>query len=167
MPGLSVGKFDRSGYKSTTPYLCKKNLLEFLINNLAELDAQIPVLAEALAGRRKIALYGNLGAGKTTLVQAFCRWLGVEESPTSPTFSLINEYGYRDAADQPALVHHLDLYRLNSLQEALDIGIEEILDDPWYCFMEWPQLVEPLLPDDAAKIQLEILSETARRLLIL
>ncbi|MCB9314656.1 MAG: tRNA (adenosine(37)-N6)-threonylcarbamoyltransferase complex ATPase subunit type 1 TsaE [Lewinellaceae bacterium] len=145
----------------------KKIPLEILINNLAELDAQIPAIAEALAGRRKIALYGNLGSGKTTLVQAFCRWLGVEDSPTSPTFSLINEYGYRDATNQPALVHHLDLYRLNSTQEAFDIGIEEILDDPWYCFIEWPQLVEPMLPDDAAKIQLEILSETARRLLIL
>ena len=141
--------------------------MEILINNLAELDAQIPAIAEALARRRKIALYGNLGSGKTTLVQAFCRWLGVEDSPTSPTFSLINEYGYRDATNQPALVHHLDLYRLNSTQEAFDIGIEEILDDPWYCFIEWPQLVEPMLPDDAAKIQLEILSETARRLLIL
>ncbi|MBL7776165.1 MAG: tRNA (adenosine(37)-N6)-threonylcarbamoyltransferase complex ATPase subunit type 1 TsaE, partial [Saprospiraceae bacterium] len=79
----------------------------------------------------------------------------------------INEYGYRDAEGQPALVHHLDLYRLNRLEEALDIGIEEILYDPWYCFIEWPQLIEPILPDDCAKIQLDFLSETARRLLIL
>lgn len=145
----------------------KKIAVEILINGLAELDAQMPVLAETLNGRRKIALYGNLGAGKTTLVQAFCRWLGVEDSPTSPTFSLINEYGYRDSDDQPALVHHIDLYRLNSAQEAFDIGIEEILYDPWYCFIEWPQIIEPLLPEETVKIQLDILSETARRLLIL
>lgn len=141
--------------------------MEILIDNLAGLDAQVPVLADALGGRRKIALYGSLGSGKTTLVQAFCRWLGVDDNPTSPTFSLINEYGYRDAANQAALVHHLDLYRLNTVQEAFDIGIEEILDDPWYCFIEWPQLIEHILPADTAKIQLEILSETARRLLIL
>jgi tRNA threonylcarbamoyladenosine biosynthesis protein TsaE len=127
----------------------------------------MPELAAMLGEQRKVALYGTLGAGKTSLVQAFCRWLGVEDSPTSPTFSLINEYGYRDVANQPALVHHLDLYRLNTLEEAFDIGIEEILYDPWYCFIEWPQLIEAILPEDTVKIQLEIMSETARRLLIL
>ncbi len=127
----------------------------------------MPELAGLLDRRRKVALYGDLGAGKTTLVQAFCRYLGVEDSPVSPTFSLINEYGYRDAEGRLALVHHLDLYRLNTLQEAFDIGIEDILYDPWYCFIEWPQLVEPILPEDTVKIQLDILSETARRLLIL
>ena len=108
-----------------------------------------------------------MGAGKTTLVKAFCQWLGVPHTTSSPTFALVNEYRYRDGSGQPALLHHLDLYRLNTLQEALDIGIEELLDDPWFCFIEWPQIIEPLLPSDTAKIQLEILSETARRLLIL
>ncbi len=141
--------------------------MELLIQHLAELEAAIPAIADALGARRKVALYGSLGAGKTTLVQAFCRWLGVEEPTTSPTFSLINEYGFHDRQGYPALVHHLDLYRLNTVQEALDIGVEDLLYDPWYCFIEWPQLIEPLLPEDAAKIQLDILSETARRLLIL
>lgn len=141
--------------------------MEIILHTLAELDAAIPVLAETIGSRRKVALYGTLGAGKTTLVQAFCRWLGVEDTPVSPTFSLVNEYGYRDAEGRLSLVHHLDLYRLSSLREALDIGIEELLDDPWYCFIEWPQLIEPILPDDTVKIQLDILSETARRLLIL
>lgn len=127
----------------------------------------MPRLTEILGARRKVALYGNLGAGKTTLVQAFCRRLGVEDNATSPTFSLVNEYRYLDDAGEPALVHHLDLYRLNSPQEALDAGIGELLYDPWYCFIEWPQLIEPFLPEDAVKIQLDILSETARRLLIL
>ncbi len=145
----------------------KKNLVEILINKLSGLDAQMPILAEALAGRRKVALYGTLGAGKTTLVQAFCRWLGVVDTANSPTFSLINEYEYRDSEGQSALVHHLDLYRLNTVQEAFDIGIEEILYDPWYCFIEWPQLIEDMLPDDCVKIQLDILTETSRRLLIL
>ncbi|TNE53988.1 MAG: tRNA (adenosine(37)-N6)-threonylcarbamoyltransferase complex ATPase subunit type 1 TsaE [Bacteroidetes bacterium] len=141
--------------------------MEILIHSLSELDDAMPVLADALGSRRKIALYGNLGAGKTTLVQAFCRWLGVEDTPTSPTFSLINEYGYRDTDGKLALVHHLDLYRLKNEQEAFDIGIEEVLYDPWYCFIEWPQVVEAMLPEETVKIQLDILSETARRLLIL
>ena len=126
----------------------------------------MPDLAQALGKRRKVALYGELGAGKTTFVQAFCRRLGVEDTPASPTFSLINEYGYRDAEGRQMLVHHLDLYRLNSIQEAFDIGIEEILYDPWYCFIEWPQLIEPMLPEETVKIQLEILSKTARRITI-
>jgi len=141
--------------------------MELFISSQIALDAAMPALAAALGNRRKIALYGDLGAGKTTLVQAFCRWLGVEDTPTSPTFSLINEYTYRDAGGSPALVHHLDLYRLKNLEEALDIGIEEILHDPWYCFIEWPQVIEPLLPEDTAKIHLDILSETDRRLLLL
>ena len=141
--------------------------MEILVHNLAELEEAIPRIADALGQRRKVALYGGLGAGKTTLVQAFCRWLGVAETPTSPTFALVHEYGFQDAAGNPALVHHLDLYRLKSAQEALDIGVEELLDDPWYCFMEWPQVIEPLLPENVAKIQLDIWSETARRLLIL
>lgn len=141
--------------------------MEILVDSLAELDDAMPRVAEMLGGRRKVALYGDLGAGKTTLVQAYCRWLGVEDNATSPTFSLVNEYRYFDAAGEPALVHHLDLYRLNSVHEALDAGIGELLFDPWYCFIEWPQLIESFLPEDAVKIQLDILSETARRLLIL
>lgn len=141
--------------------------MEIRISSLAELDDAMPRLAEALGQRRKVALYGELGAGKTTLVQAFCRWLGMEETATSPTFSLINEYRFADREGHPVLLHHLDLYRLKSEREAFDIGIEELLYDPWYCFIEWPQVVEPMLPDDTAKIHLDILSETARRLLIL
>jgi tRNA threonylcarbamoyladenosine biosynthesis protein TsaE len=141
--------------------------MELLIPSLTALDEAMPALADALGNRRKVMLYGDLGAGKTTLVQAFCRWLGVEDTTSSPTFSLINEYGYRNTEGAPALVYHLDLYRLKNLDEALDIGIEEILYDPWYCFIEWPQVIEPLLPEDTAKIHLDILTETTRRLLIL
>lgn len=141
--------------------------LEILIHSLPELDTCIPRVLEALAGRRKIALYGEMGAGKTTFVKAFCRHLGVRETTASPTFSLVNQYSYTEKDGSAALVYHLDLYRLNSLQEALDIGIEDLLYDPWYCIIEWPQLAEPLLPEDAAKIQIEITGETARRILIL
>ncbi|MFN0015436.1 MAG: tRNA (adenosine(37)-N6)-threonylcarbamoyltransferase complex ATPase subunit type 1 TsaE [Saprospiraceae bacterium] len=142
--------------------------MELLIPSLPALDAAMSALAEALGDRRKVALYGGLGAGKTTFVQAFCRWLGVTDTPTSPTFSLVNEYTYPEPGGQGILrVHHLDLYRLKNTEEALDIGIEEILFDHWYCFIEWPQVVEPLLPEDTAKIHFDILGATQRRLLLL
>lgn len=141
--------------------------MEIVISSLTELDASIPGVLKALAGRRKIALYGDMGAGKTTLVKAICRYLGVLETTASPTFSLINQYHYLEKDGSTALFYHLDLYRLKSPDEALDIGIEDLLYDPWYCVIEWPQLAEPLLPKDAAKIQIQITGKTARRLIIL
>ncbi len=141
--------------------------MEFLIHHSSELADIIPEVLNGLDNRKKIALYGQMGAGKTTFVKAFCNYLGVEEESASPTFALINEYSYHDESEGLALIHHLDLYRLKSVEEAIDIGIEEVLYDPWYCFIEWPQLVESILPEDTAKIQIDILGETQRRLLIL
>lgn len=141
--------------------------MEIIVNSLSELDACIPRVLEALGGRRKIALYGEMGAGKTTFVKAFCRHLGVKETTASPTFSLVNQYIYAEKDGSTALFYHLDLYRLKNAQEALDIGIEDFLHDPFYCVIEWPQLAESLLPHDAAKIQIEITGETSRRLVIL
>ena len=141
--------------------------MEINIHSVQELDTAIPLVLEALAGRRKIALYGEMGAGKTTFVKAFCRYLGVRETTASPTFSLVNQYSYTGKDGSKSLFYHLDLYRLKTLQEALDIGIEDLLYDPSYCVIEWPQLVEPLFPGDAAKIQIEITGETTRRILIL
>jgi len=119
-------------------------------------------LITALGNRKKIALYGEMGAGKTTFAKAFCKVLGVEGGTASPTFSLINAYPVTDASGAPATIHHLDLYRLRSVIEALDIGIEEVLYDPWYCLIEWPQVIEPILPDDCAVVTIEIVNENAR-----
>lgn len=141
--------------------------MEIIVHSLSELDASIPKVLEVLAGRRKIALYGDMGAGKTTFVKAFCRLLGVRETTASPTFSLVNQYSYTDSAGLQAFFYHLDLYRLKTVQEVLDIGMEDLLYDPFYCVIEWPQLAEPLLPANVAKIQIEITGETSRRLLIL
>jgi tRNA threonylcarbamoyladenosine biosynthesis protein TsaE len=140
--------------------------MEFIIHAPSELLATMPHFVEGLGGRRKIALYGEMGAGKTTLVKALCQYLGVQDTTASPTFSLINQYRYTKSDGSPALFHHLDLYRLNSIQEVFDIGVEELLYDPWYCVIEWPQLVEPMLPEDAVRVEIEITGEQSRRIVL-
>ncbi len=95
------------------------------------------------------ALYGEMGVGKTTLVKCFCKALGVTEEAVSPTFSLVNEYSGTQK------IYHFDLYRLNSPEELLDIGFEEYLSDGAFCFIEWPELAEPFLPNDMVKLWLE------------
>jgi tRNA threonylcarbamoyladenosine biosynthesis protein TsaE len=141
--------------------------MEFIVYAPEALSSLMAHFLDGLAGRRKVALYGDMGAGKTTLVKAVCQHLGVQGNTASPTYALVNEYSYMDAAGQPALIHHLDLYRLNTLREALDIGIEELLDDPWYCFIEWPNLIEPMFSTETAKVYIEITGETTRKLRII
>jgi len=129
--------------------------MEWITHSETALDSVARAVAARLGSRRKVALYGEPGAGKTAFVRAFCRHLGVQDRPSSPTFSLINVYRYLDAG-QEALVHHIDLYRLGRLEEALDIGLEDVLDDPWFCFIEWPELIEPLLPADTARLYVDM-----------
>jgi len=93
--------------------------------------------------------------------------MGVREAVVSPTFSLVNEYSYPDASGVEQLVYHLDLYRLKDVQEALDIGIEDMLYDDHYCLLEWPELVEDLLPDEVVRIKLEIVEHSTRKIVFL
>ncbi len=123
-------------------------------------------LLKQAAGRKKIVLYGEMGAGKTTFVKAFCQYLGVQSLVSSPTFSLVNEYVYVEKGVEK-LIHHLDLYRLKDLEEALDIGIEDYLYDHDYCLIEWPQIIEPLLDADVLKISFEISDNSTRKIVIL
>jgi tRNA threonylcarbamoyladenosine biosynthesis protein TsaE len=110
------------------------------------------------ADRRLWAFTGPLGAGKTTLIQSLCRALGVEEAVSSPTFALVNAY----EAAGGELVYHLDLYRLDSLDEALAMGIEEYLDSGHYCLIEWPAVIEPLLPEEAVQVIIEPMADNCR-----
>ena len=107
------------------------------------------LLGRVLQPGHVIALFGELGTGKTQFVKGICRALGIEESlVTSPTFTIINEYD----ADPP--VFHLDLYRIKSFEEALALGIDEYLDSDGICLIEWPEQVESLLPADTIGIRL-------------
>jgi tRNA threonylcarbamoyladenosine biosynthesis protein TsaE len=109
------------------------------------------LILQSHAERRVFALHGELGAGKTTLIKAFCEALGVAEATSSPSFAIVNEY--RMADDRP--VYHFDLYRLRDARELLDIGFEEYLDSGAYCFIEWPELAEELLPRDVLHLTIE------------
>jgi len=103
------------------------------------------------------AFYGELGAGKTTCIKALCRALGSKDTIASPSFSIVNEYQIPPAASgKPGIIYHMDFFRLKSLEEALDIGTDEYFKkENAYCFVEWPELVESLLPENTVKVRLE------------
>ena len=136
--------------------------MEIIINSPDDLDEVVVALLTFADGRKKFLLSADMGSGKTTFVNAFARYKGVREPTASPTFSLVNEYSYFEN-DTLQLIRHLDLYRLRSETEAQDIGIIEYLDDAHYTFIEWPQIIEPLLDGDEILIRIEQLSEFGRR----
>jgi len=114
------------------------------------------------SGREKILLfYGEMGAGKTTFIKAFCAALGVEDTVSSPTFSIVNEYHYPEGK-----IYHFDCYRLKNQAEALDIGLEEYLYSGNYCLIEWPEKIPDLLPESYLQISLEVQSDQQRKLTI-
>jgi tRNA threonylcarbamoyladenosine biosynthesis protein TsaE len=117
------------------------------------------------AGDVKIWLFtGDMGAGKTTLIKAICHALGAEGDFSSPTYSLANEY---QLSDKKGKIFHLDLYRLRSIEEAIEIGIEDYLFDGSYCLIEWPQLIMPLLKNDAfMTVNITTVSENERKITI-
>lgn len=142
--------------------------MELLIYDLKELGSAAEKVL-AYAGNRKIWCFaGELGAGKTTFIKAICQYLKVQESVTSPTYSLVNEYTFitPDESSEQYL-YHLDLYRLKQIEEALDIGIEEYLYGENYCFIEWAEIIEPILPEDAMKISLTIVEDSVRKIVCL
>lgn len=127
---------------------------------------ELPMVAEqvidALDGRSVVALFGPMGAGKTTLVSAIMEHLGSADTVTSPTFALVNQYYTAD--NQP--VYHFDFYRINSLAEAFDMGYEEYFYSGDLCLVEWPEKIEGLLPDDVMVVRIEPLDETSRHFTI-
>lgn len=121
---------------------------KYLVGSEKELPAVARSLLESYPGRRIFAFHGAMGAGKTTFIKALCRELGVKESPLSPTFNIINEY--RTSGGEP--VFHIDFYRIGKPEEAYDIGYEEYLFSGHYCFLEWPEKITELLPDETVKV---------------
>lgn len=107
---------------------------------------------------RVFAFYGQMGAGKTTFIAAVCKALGIEEPVNSPTFAIVNEY----VADNGETVYHFDCYRLNTLRDALNIGIEEYFASGNICFIEWAENIEELLPVDTVRVNIVIEDDGSR-----
>ena len=105
---------------------------------------------------------GDLGAGKTTFIKAMCSELGILETVTSPTYSLIQEYRTTDNL----IIYHMDFYRIDSLQEAIEAGVEEIISSGAFCMIEWPDKIRPILPDKIAKLNIVYLKEQQRKMVV-
>jgi len=116
---------------------------------------------EVLGGASVVAFYGKMGAGKTTFIKALCEELGITEVVNSPTFSIVNEYR---ADEGGALVYHFDFYRIERIEEVYDLGYEDYFYSGATCLIEWPELVEELLPAGAVRVRIEEEADGARTL---
>lgn len=125
--------------------------MQIEIPNLEALPQAARAFAEAIGTRRVFAFYGKMGAGKTTFIKALCDHLGVRDAVASPTFAILNEYA--DAHERP--IYHFDFYRLRRPEEAYDIGFDDYIYSGELCLIEWPELVEPLLPDDTVRVTID------------
>ena len=131
------------------------------IDSLSQLDSVAQTIIDSLGSRRVVLFRGGMGAGKTTLISRIVALLGAEDTVTSPTFALVNQYEGSEHR-----IYHFDFYRINSIGEAFDMGYEEYFYSGDLCLVEWPEKVEQLLPEDTMVVKIEILDDKSRRFLI-
>ena len=132
---------------------------EIVIAGLEDLERAAKAFLEAIGQNTLIAFYAPMGAGKTTFTTALCNALGVQEDAvSSPTFAIVNEY--RGSLGQP--IFHFDFYRIENPAEALDIGLYDYLDSGCLCFMEWPENIEGLLPEETLKVSISAQPDGSR-----
>ena len=122
--------------------------MNLYIKSTDYLDAVAEEFLEKTAGQKQFAFYGNMGVGKTTFIKALCKKLGVTDPVTSPTFAIVNEYRTK----RNEWVYHFDFYRINKPEDVFDFGCEEYFDSPYYCFIEWPEKAEIILPESICKV---------------
>ena len=134
---------------------------EIIIDTPLMLCSVADQILESLDGRNVILLHGPMGSGKTTLLREVAANLGSTDCVTSPTFAIVNEYVTGDDS-----IYHFDMYRIEQIQEAIDMGFSEYVDSGKLCFIEWPERVEELLPNDAMLVRIEILGDTKRKFTI-
>ena len=137
-------------------------IFELHVQHEGELPSVVESVNAAVSKPVKLGLYGDLGAGKTAFSKAFCTALGVVEKPASPTFSIINQYAYEDSDGREQPVYHIDLYRLKRVEEALDLGLEDLFLEEVVFLVEWPQIAEGLLPDDFYALHIELSPDGGR-----
>lgn len=133
--------------------------MKIRINSLADINEAAKTFVENMGDGKVFAFYGKMGAGKTTFVKAVCECLGVEDVITSPTFAIVNEYTSATTGDA---IYHFDFYRIKKLEEVYDMGYEDYFYGGSLCFLEWPELIEDLLPEDATKVTIEETEDGAR-----
>ena len=125
--------------------------MEIKITSLDNINKAAREFVAAMGDNTVFAFYGKMGAGKTTFIKAVCECLGVTDVINSPTFAIVNEY----RSDSGELIYHFDFYRIKKLEEVYDMGYEDYFYSGALCFIEWPELVEELLPTDAVKVSIE------------
>jgi tRNA threonylcarbamoyladenosine biosynthesis protein TsaE len=136
--------------------------MEIFLKDKRYLPAAAKKLLNYTGKNKIIAFYGSMGAGKTTIIKAICKVLGVIDIVSSPTFTLVNEY----RTSKGESVFHIDFYRINKLEEVFDFGIDEYLSGYSYCFMEWPELAEEILPPETVKVRITVDNNQQRLLSI-
>jgi tRNA threonylcarbamoyladenosine biosynthesis protein TsaE len=129
-------------------------------DNIKSLKTVAQNLISQFPEHRIFAIYGKMGAGKTTFIQSVCKVLGSDDNVTSPTFALINEY----KSGRKESIFHFDFYRINDIEEAFDLGYEDYLFSGNYCLIEWPEMIESLLPENIVKVIIEVDDDSARNI---
>lgn len=144
--------------------------MELSINNLATINATAREFITCIRNSRVLAFYGKMGAGKTTFIKALCEELGVNDVITSPTFAIVNEYTAGDGAGKAIgimpndAVYHFDFYRIKKLDEVYDMGYEDYFYSGSLCMIEWPELIEELLPEDALCVNISEEEDGTRKI---
>ncbi len=134
---------------------------EIKIQSLEQIQEAARQFVETMGDRTVFAFYGKMGAGKTTFIKAVCEALGVDDVVTSPTFAIVNEYRSDTTGE---LIYHFDFYRIKKLEEVYDMGYEDYFYCGAVCFIEWPELIEELLPGDTVKVNIEEQADGTRLL---
>ena len=132
--------------------------MKIKIDSLENIHEAAREFIENMGGSNVFAFYGKMGAGKTTFIKAICEEQGVDDVITSPTFAIVNEY--TDIDGDP--IYHFDFYRIKKLEEVYDMGYEDYFDSGYLCLLEWPELIEELLPEDAVKVTITELEDGPR-----
>lgn len=133
--------------------------MKISINDLSQINDAAKLFAAQMGNHTVFAFYGEMGVGKTTFIKALCELLGVRDVINSPTFAIVNEYRSETTAE---LIYHFDFYRIKKLEEVFDMGYEDYFYCGALCFIEWPELMEELLPNDTVRVRMEELSSGER-----
>ncbi len=133
--------------------------MKIIIDNIDSIGKAAKEFVAQMGEHTIFAFYGKMGSGKTTFIKAICEELGVEDVITSPTFAIVNEY-HTATADE--VIYHFDFYRIKKTEEIYDMGYEEYFYSGDVCFIEWPELIEDLLPDDAVRVSIHEIEDGKR-----